>query len=268
MRARVSLLALSGALALLCSCSQRERSNPLDPQNPNSNGAPTGFNAIAGFLAVRLNWDPEPDLAISGFMLHRLLAGDSLYRPVAGLLSKRSGTVLDTGVPNGVETRYRLYFITGSELSAVAAEDVAMPGPVRGWAVDADGRLIQLAPDARDITGAFTGFGSSASLAVTPNAGTIWVSDGLDGVVWMLDPTTASKQAIRGLGTPFTIALDTVDESAWVCDVAGSVRHFATSGLPGAPTSLPNLLEPSGIATSPADGSVWEPADFIAKMRK
>ena len=149
MRARVSLLALAGALALLCSCSQRERSNPLDPQNPNSNGAPTGFNAIAGFLAVRLNWDPEPDLAISGFMLHRLLAGDSLYRPVAGLLSKRSGTFLDTGVPNGVEARYRLYFITGSELSAVAAEDVAMPGPVRGSAAFAEWFTAQGPRDAR-----------------------------------------------------------------------------------------------------------------------
>jgi hypothetical protein len=104
-------------MALLCSCSQRERANPLDPQNPNSNGAPTGFNAIAGYLAVRLNWDAEPDLAIDGFMLYRLLAGDSLYRPVAGLLSKRSSTFLDSGVPNGAETRYRLYFTTAGELS-------------------------------------------------------------------------------------------------------------------------------------------------------
>jgi len=257
LRTRASLLALAGALALLCSCSQRERSNPLDPQNPNSNGAPTGFNAVAGFLVVRLNWDPEPDLAIDGFMLYRRVAGDSLYRPHAGPLPKRSGTYLDTGVPNGSETRYRLYFITAGELSAVAAEDVATPGPVRGWAVDADGRLIQIAPDGRDIARVISGFGTPASLAVTPNYGTIWVSNGLDGVVWMFDPSTANAQAIRGLGTPFTIALDAVDESAWVCDVAGLVRHFDPSGLPGTPSSLLNLLEPSGIATSPVDGSLW-----------
>lgn len=257
MRARASLLALAGALALLCSCSQRERSNPLDPKNPNSNGAPTGFNAVAGNLRVRLNWDAEPDLAIDGFILYRRLPGDSLFLPLTGPISKRSSTFLDTGVPNGAETRYRLYFLTAGELSAVAAEDVAMPGPVRGWVVDADGRLVQVTPDARDVAQAITGFGTPASLAVTPNSGTIWVSDGLDGVLWMFDPATSNRQAIRGLGTPFTVALDAVDESAWVCDVAGSVRHFDPSGFPGVPASLPNLLEPSGTATSPVDGSVW-----------
>lgn len=257
MRRLASLLALAGALGLLASCSQRERANPLDPQNPNSGGAPTGFNAVAGYLTVRLNWDPRPDLAIDGFMLYRRSAGDSLFRALAGPLPTRSGTYLDTGVPNGAETRYRLYFMTSGELSATAAEDVAMPGPVRGWAVDANGRLLQLSADARDIAQSFPGFGSSASLAVSPNFGTIWLSDGLAGVVWQFDPGTSRAQAIRGLGTPFTIALDAVDESAWVCDVAGSVRHFAPTGLPGAPASLPLLLEPAGIATNPVDGSLW-----------
>lgn len=255
MRTRAALLAL--ALALLASCSQRERSNPLDPQNPNSKGAPTGFNAVAGFLTVRLNWDPRPDLDIDGFVLYRLAAGDSLFRPLAGSLPPRSGTYLDTGVPNGADTRYRLYFVIGGERSAAAAEDIATPGPVRGWAVDANGRLIQIAPDARDVTQVFPGFGSAASLAVTPNSGTIWVSDGLDGVVWLFDPTTSRSQTIRGLGTPFTMALDALDESAWVCDLAGSVRHYEPTGLPGAPAGLGLLLEPAGIATNPVDGSVW-----------
>ncbi len=257
MRARAALLALAAVLLLLPACSQRERANPLDPQNPDSRGAPTGFNAVAGYLTVRLRWDARPDLAIDGFLLHKLAAGDSLYRPLGGLQPPIANTFLDSGVPNGAETRYRLYFVTNAELSAAAAEDVATPGFVRGWAVDADGRLLQLSPDARDVANAFTGFGRPASLAVTPNSGTIWVTDGLAGEVWLFDPGTSRSQAIRGLGTPFTVALDAVDESAWVCDLDGSVRHFEPTGLPGAPASLTLLLEPSGIATSALDGSLW-----------
>jgi DNA-binding beta-propeller fold protein YncE len=242
---------------VLAGCSQRDRANPLDPQNPNSRGAPTGFNAVAGYLTVRLNWDARPDLAIDGFVLHRLAAGDSLYRPLGGLLPPNSSTFLDSGVPNRAETRYRLYFVNQGALSAAAAEDVATPGPVRGWAVDADGRLLQLSPDTRDVAGAFTGFGRPGSLAVTPNAGLVWISNGLDGELWRFDPHTLFSHALRGLGSPFTIALDPVDESAWVCDVAGLVRHYDPSGLPGAPASLPLLLEPAGVATDPVDRSVW-----------
>src|SRR5262245_64982884 len=110
MRARVALLALAVTLAL-SGCSQRDRANPLDPQNPNSRGAPTGFNAIAGFLTVRLNWDARPDLDIDGFQVYRRAAGDSLYRPLSSQLPPRSSTLLDTGVPNGAETRYRLSFV-------------------------------------------------------------------------------------------------------------------------------------------------------------
>ena len=256
MRARAGLLALACALAL-AGCSQRERANPLDPQNPDSRGAPTGFNAIAGFLAVRLNWDPQPDLSIDGFVLFRLAAGDSLYRPISSLLPPRSSTFLDTGVPNHAETRYRIYFVVEGERAAAASEDVATPGPVRGWAVDADGRLLQISPDTRDVARTVRGFGSPASLAVTPNAGLVWVSDGFEGTLWRFDPTTLNSLPLRGLGTPFTLALDPVDESAWVCDLAGIVRHYDPSGLPGAPASLPLLLEPAGVATNPADRSVW-----------
>ena len=256
MRARAALLALLCALALPA-CSQRERANPLDPQNPNSRGAPTGFNAVAGFLTVRLTWDARPDLAIDGFALQKLAAGDSLYRPLGGLLPPNANTFLDSGVPNGAETRYRLYFVVDAALSAASAQDVAMPGPVRPWAVDANGRLLQLSPDGRDLARAIGGFGSSASLAVTPNSGLIWLSDGLDGVVWRFDPTTFRTEAIRGLGRPFTMALDPFNASAWVCDLNGLVRHYEPTGLPGAPASLDLLLEPSGVATHPADGSIW-----------
>ena len=257
MRALAALLTLASALALLAGCGQRERANPLDPQNPNSHGAPTGFNAVAGYLTVRLQWHARPDLAIDGFSLQRLAAGDSLYRPLGGLLPPSSSTFLDTGVPNSAETRYRLYFVSDGARSSVAAEDVATPGSVNGWAVDANGRLLLLSPDTRDVVQAFSGFGNSASLAVTPNLGTVWVSDGLDGVVRLFDPQTFRSAVIRGLGTPFTIALDPLDQTAWVCDVAGAVRHFEPTGLPGAPASIPLLLEPSGIATHPVDGSIW-----------
>src|ERR1043166_9346895 len=139
------------------------------------------------------------------------------------------------------------------------AGGVATPGRVRAWVGDIlGGRLLRLTPDARDVLVSRDGFGSPYSLAVTPDFGPVWVADFLAGNVRVVDPQNFNGATIDGIAKPFTIALDPFDESAWICDLAGSVRHYLPGGAVAAPETLSTLLEqPAGIATDPADGSVW-----------
>src|ERR1051326_4932176 len=226
MRRLAALLAL---LLSLASCSHRDRLNPLDGANPQTGGAPEGFNALADFVSVRLVWRPRPDLPIDGNAI------------------------------NGADFRYRLYYVVDGQLSARFAEDIATPGRVRAWVGDIlGGRLLRLTPDARDVLVSRDGFGSPYSLAVTPDFGPVWVADFLSGNVRVVDPQNFNGATIDGIAKPFTIALDPFDESAWICDLAGSVRHYLPGGAVAAPETLSTLLEqPAGIATDPADGSVW-----------
>lgn len=257
MRRRLALLALV-ALAALASCSRRERLNPLDSANPQSGGAPTGFNALADFVSVHLVWDPRPDLPIDGFRLYRLAPLDSVYRPFGVLQPTTSFGAFDGTTTNGLEYRYRLYFVVDGQPSARYAEDVATPGPVRAWVGDVSGgRLLRLTPDARDVLVSQGGYGTPYSLAVTPDFGPVWVADYLSGRVRVDDPANFTGPVIAGVSQPFSMALDPLDASAWICDLSGSVRHYLPTGSPATPSALTLLEQPGGIATDAGNGDVW-----------
>lgn len=248
------------ALLLLASCSNRARLNPLDSMNPISGGAPQGFNALADFVSVRLVWRPRPDLAIDGFRLYRLAPFDSLYRPLGGILLPTSSQFFDGNAINGLDYRYRLFYVIGGELSAAFAEDLATPGSVRAWVGDvAGGRLLRLTPDARDVLVSRSGFGTPYSLAVTQDFGPVWVADDQAGEVQVIDPANlVGPVTIAGVSQPFTMALDPFNATAWICDLSGAVHHYAANGAPAAPAALNVLFnQPGGIATSAADGAVW-----------
>ena len=252
------LVPLLVALVVLASCSRRDRLNPLDAANPNSGGAPEGFNAIADFVSVRLVWKAQPDLPIDGFRLYRLAPYDSVYRALGGVLPRTTSSFFDGSAINGADFYYRLYYVVNGEQSAHFAQDIATPGSVRAWVGDVGGgRLLRLAPDARDVLVSRTGFASPYSLAVTQDFGPVWVADYLSGEVRVIDPQNFGGPTIAGIPQPFSMALDPIDGSAWICDLSGSVRHYTPTGAPAAPSSLTLLEQPAGIATSPADGAVW-----------
>jgi len=266
MRLRPALLAL---LILAGSCSRRERANPLDGENPRTGGAPEGFNAIAGETSVSLHWNARPDLPIDGFQLLRFEPGDSLFRLLGPVLPNSTSQFVDSGARSGLEYHYRLYYVIRGALGERFAEDLAAPGPLRPWIVDAGGgRLIRLSPDGRDVALQGNGFGESSGLAVTPGLGPVWVSDPLSGIVDIVDPGDLLGPRLRGIPKPSTMALDPIDESAWICDVSGSVQHYLSSGAPASPASISLLDDPEGVATSPRDGALWVAEFAGARVRR
>ena len=173
MRVVAAFLALALAFGA-ASCSHRERANPLDAANPDTGGAPQDFNAIADAAFVQLSWLARPDLAIDGYQIFRLAPGDSLYRALTGVLGSGESQFFDATAVPGIEYRYRIHYVIRGELAASWAEDVAMPGPLGPWVVDAErGRLLRLSPDGRDVLHARTGFGDAGALAVTPGRGPV-----------------------------------------------------------------------------------------------
>jgi sugar lactone lactonase YvrE len=259
MRTVAALLALV-VIATAASCSHRERANPLDAANPDTGGAPQGFNAIADANAVALFWTARPDLSI-GFQVFRLAPGDLLYKALSGVLPNTSSQFFDATTQSGLEYHYRIHFVIDGVLAANWAEDVATPGPLVPWVADPGvGRLMRLSPDGRDVALAHTGFGDVSALGVTPDHGPLWVADEQDGTLFVLDPGTLLGTRIGTTSNPAAIALDPLNGNAWVCDrnaSGGAVFHFQPSGATALPASLTLLDDPAGIATDPNDASVW-----------
>ena len=252
-----AVLPLLTALALLAGCSNRERANPLDPANPVTGGRPQGFNAVAGQSVVTLSWTAQPALAIDGFLLQRLVTGDSLYRSVPAAFAPGTSGYTDLLVSDGSLIRYRLYYLIHGSPGHLPAEDEATPGPQRPWVADVGaGTLVLLSPDGRDVVSSSRDAGDLQSLAVDPADGRVWTSSRFDGLVTTRLPGDRVPVNILGLGQPFSLAVSPRDHGAWICELGGALVHYSASG-----TSLPGRVDlldtPSGVAVSLRDYSVW-----------
>jgi sugar lactone lactonase YvrE len=253
-------LLVAAALALLAAgCSRRVRDNPLDPLNPSTGGRPAGFNAIAGFTLVSLSWTPQPDLEIDGFMLERQVAGDSVYRPVDGVLPRDASSYVDLGRVNGVTVRYRLYFVIDGAPVRVPAEDVATPGPLRPWVSEFGGHLTRLSPDGRDIVFRVGDVGEVEGIALdywsTP--GRVWCTAQPEGWLTGLDVNGSFRLRQEGLQSPNELAVSPGDGTVWVSDRSGALLHFGPDGQPRTPNSIGPIAQPEGIAISARDLSIW-----------
>lgn len=254
MRALTALLAFA---LLAAGCSQRDRANPLDPVNPQTGGRPEGFNAVAGFSVISITWTPRPDLAIDGFQLWRLAPGDSLYRELGTTREASSNSYLDSGVPNSQRFHYRLYYVVDGQRGGRPAEDEATAGPVRPYLADpGNGEIARLSPDGRDVLLRWRQFGEAQSIALDPGAGYLWASSYSSSIVANFEPAGTGGVTLTGMQSPYSIAVDPQDHTAWICDLAGSLHHRNLNGSAASPGQI-NLLDgPIGVAVGP-DRSVW-----------
>jgi DNA-binding beta-propeller fold protein YncE len=253
MRLVVALL----ALLALAGCSNRERSNPFDPQNPNTRGRPAGFMAIASDGYVDLRWTPAAGASLIGYRLYRRTAVADTFVALSNLLSPSVTSYRDRGLLDGITYYYRLYYVFSDIGQSSPADDAATPGRARPWVADASrGYLYRVTPDGRRVADGFSGFNGPTSVAVDPVRGVVWASDGFGGRVDILEPGSGRTTSLPGFVTPGALKIDVPSGVTWVCDEdAGILWELDSIGNPVGNPIQPLSL-PLGVDVDPFDNSV------------
>jgi hypothetical protein len=139
-------IVLAGLLIL--ACSDRERSNPLDPGNPDTHGAPTGFQVVANRDTAWLSWNPVQVEGLERYLLYRSIGADPLR------LYHRTGpdSTLFTDIDLTYDSTYVYVLEAKTEmgLSRRTEPDTLIPGPHNFlindkststiWSISFDGR--------------------------------------------------------------------------------------------------------------------------------
>ena len=155
-----------------------------------------------------------------------------------------------TGAPNNDANR--LSFSAGSNVNAVYADDIELPGGVAEPAV----LSVQ---NAADITNQFIGTPAAQISALLPSQVAAWVYDGAPvqtklGVVWDLsgyDPNSAANQIIFG---------DLV-----IPDNGGTPKYLNTDNLrPGVLIKLRPLVDKTALAAAIAEAGNYSAAQYTA----
>ncbi len=249
------------ALLLGTGCTSRPHSNPFDPANPQTGGRPAGFVALAEERAVLLSWQAASSPQLVGYQAFRLAPGDTAYVAITDVLPPQRTSVQDLGLLDGVQYRYRLFFVFDRGLGGLPAEDVATPGPLVPWVADFDGgTLVRLSADGRHVAQSLQigSLSEPVAVDVNPSDGTLWAVSPSGGVV--VYQTATGDQTIVGpqVAEPVSVVVDRAHGSAWVGDGSNDVVvHLLPTGQPAFPPDLSGLQFPGSLALDATSGSLW-----------
>jgi DNA-binding beta-propeller fold protein YncE len=244
------------AVILLVACSDRPRLNPLDPQNPNTLGKPTGLSAISVRDTVTLQWDQLDVRDLSGFHIYRRSEGElrfSLLTPAP----PNANSFREFGVNFGVLQTYRISAVAANFESPLSDSVAITPGPTFSWVADASsGELIKLTHDGVHEITRTRAFGRPFRLQIDARRGYVWVLDRFGGEFGRIDVTGRRTTSNRRVSGPADLAVDNADGSVWVADsLANGLMKFDSAGA--LIKSLENYKKISALAVHPATAELW-----------
>jgi hypothetical protein len=251
-------LVLAACVALAAGCGERPRSNPLDPQNPETGGGPQAFRALAGASTIGLRWQAAPAGAnLLGYSLSRRRVGNDLFDGPAIILDLASTSYEDESVVDDADYEYLLAFVDRDTVqSGTGVLAQARPGPEVVWVADpgAD-ELVRLTPDGRARVLTVTGAKRVNRMSIDVGDGAVWATEPFDARVRIFTALGGPLATWPFANSPNALAVHAGTGTAWIADEAlGGVVRVDRAGT---------MLADAGAFTNPqdvavtADGGAW-----------
>ena len=260
MRRRAQFLLLVALAALLGGCTTRERSNPLDPRNSQTQGGLVGFNAIGADGIVEFRWPPLLVQGVLGYRVQRWAPGGSPQDLGTSDYHFDATAGEDSSVTNDSTYVYRLIAHLESGDSAVSAPDTVTPGTRIIYALAAGTpSFLRLSSDARDVLFERAAFESYLDMEIDRRTGLVWLSAEGAGNVIRKSPDGATVGAVLDVGSPGDLSVSSNRGIGWVVSLTGGnvISYGPDINNPAPQRSIGDVLHPRVVEAGSADLSVW-----------
>jgi len=244
---------------LLVSCTDRERSNPLDPKNPETLGGPTGLNVISIQDTVFLNWDAIKLNDLAGYQIYRSSEADTGFVSHA-FVSAPSNTFKEFGLACGVEYEYQIS-ASGDNFEGWRSEVVKIiPGPTFTWVTEGlSQQVIKLTHDSKHIILRTDRFSTIIDIEPNPLTGDLWVLDIFAGIEFSLKRITPNgkiDERFIDFDRPTDASLDYDSNTIWVADPPQSTVTKLDS-VGNTLFTLSTFTTPILVTTDQRNGNCW-----------
>jgi len=136
----IAIILLTIAMAI-SSCSQRERMNPLDPHNPDTQGAASGLSIFSNRDSVFIRWNPVDVDNLVEYAIYRSQDDTDFEKMIS--ISPEFTEYIDLDIEYDHSYRYTLQIETDYDLSAFSDTLQIVPGPHNLWVADFHGFSVQ-----------------------------------------------------------------------------------------------------------------------------
>ncbi|UCH62257.1 MAG: fibronectin type III domain-containing protein [Fidelibacterota bacterium] len=278
---------------LAIACSDRERANPLDPHNPATNGAPTGFQAAANRDIATLTWDSMDVKGLEEYRIYRSVGGDSLRFRAS--VPDESTSFQDLNLMYDTTYTYAVQAITEWGESRLSPTDTLIPGPYNFWVADFNSGVWRISYDGSHVLGRdYEYFNSPKAIIYQSGENRIWVADYYDQAVYFMGVNFTGTGQTGLTGRPIDIAADPSSDGVFILQITPDAIYYATpAGTTLITNKIPVVLDPDASFTldlqssslwlstptgfgdgvvyclrPPVPGGSWEPAASVPYPRK
>lgn len=212
-------------------CIDRERLNPIDPQNPETSGRPWGLKIYSEQDRAVLQWKKLKLNGIQGYRVYRKQESDLTFNPIY-LASPDSTQYIDYGL--AYNKKYD-YFVTilGKDFETPSSDTVLIiPGPTIIWATDVyNRRILKISHDGSHENKQIAVDGYPWALAYDNENDVLWYTDVFLNRVYKIQSQTYETVLDLSYGEPIDIVLDKYNKRVWVADeTQGKIFVFNRQG--------------------------------------
>ncbi len=215
--ADMTVIIIIAALLLMNSCSDRERTNPFDPNNPFTHGAPTNVRVKSHRNTIELRWSKMDVEDLSHYQIYR--AKENAELDSFRTISADMNFFFDT--PAKYDTRYRYAVQAFTEYDAGTLSDTVsiIPGPVNFVIADFYNFVVRkLTYDAEHIM-AVNYFPSPIAVETHPQEGNIYIAEYWNQQITVTDPELNPINTLGLNDRPIDFALDAANQRLYVLGV-------------------------------------------------
>lgn len=252
-------------ILLQLACSGWERSNPLDPKNPETGGKVTGVSLSAIDHDVTISWDPVGLSGIIAYPVYRKQSKEDHFRQIG---AASSSSFFDSGRPYEEEIGYAVTARTRSGYESPLSDSLfILPGPHTFWMLDYyDGSIQRLTYDGRYRISLTREAIWPTAAAVDTIHSQIWIVDWVTGYLVGMDERGDINEWISGLSNPAMVACDPTQPEIWVADGNRS-RITCFDGSGNVSGALGGFEFITGLCWSGQPGLFWVADQGLAKIQ-